>query len=251
MSRHWSLFWALTRTEFRLRDQGTVLGFLWTLLSPVFHFLILYSLFTRWMGPLLANYPSYLLVGLIQWNFFATATAGGLTSLRRKAALVSNFSFPRIIVALSSVAAIFLSHLLEWALVLAALIFMGETPSLSWLSLPVLLAAELTLAAGVSCVLSLMFLPLRDLERVWSIFLYGAFFATPVFYSPEILSPGGRLLVAANPVASIIESTRGALFTGLAPGGAPFWGAVTLALVLGAAATAGFRRWDGAVAERL
>ena len=227
------------------------MGFLWTLLSPLFHFLILYSLFTRWMGPLLANYPAYLLVGLIQWNFFAVATAGGLTSLRRKAALISNFSFPRITVALASVAAVFLSHLLEWALVLAALILLGERPGPSWLALPVLLAAELALAAAVACGLSLLFLPLRDLERVWSIFLYGAFFATPVFYSAEILSAGGRRLVAANPVAAIIEATRAALFSGQAPAAPSFWAAVLLALGLGAAAAACFRRWDGAVAERL
>jgi hypothetical protein len=28
----WDLFWILTRTEFRRRDQGTLMGFLWTLL---------------------------------------------------------------------------------------------------------------------------------------------------------------------------------------------------------------------------
>lgn len=248
---NWALLWTLTRTEFRLRDQGTLMGFLWTLLSPLFHFVILYALFTRWMAPLMDNYPGYLLVGLVQWNFFATATAGGLTSLRRKAALVSNFAFPRVLVVLASVGAVFASHLLEWALTLAALLLLGTPPSRAWLCLPLLLAVELALAAGTACLLSLLFLKVRDLERVWGIVLYGAFFATPVFYSPAILSGTGRALVGANPVAAILEATRTVLFQGLPPAGPPFWTAAALALGLAAAGAAAFRLWDGAVAERL
>ena len=38
---YWFLLWELTRTEFKLRDQGTLLGFLWTLLHPALMFIVL------------------------------------------------------------------------------------------------------------------------------------------------------------------------------------------------------------------
>lgn len=223
LAYQWDLFWMLTRTEFRLRDQGTVAGFLWTLLHPLFIFIILHQLFTTWMAPRVANYPAYLLIGIIQWNFFSTATTAGLTSLRRKSGLIASYSFPRIIIVLSSVSAVLLSHLLEWAVLLAALLAFGIHPSPAWLLLPLLIAVELALAVALSCALAVLAVDIRDLEHVWSLLLYGVFFLTPVFYTMEIVGSSTQPLVAANPLTLILGATRAALIDGgfFLPPGAP------------------------------
>ena len=41
---------ALTRVEWRLRQQSTFLGFFWTLLNPALMFAVLYGLFVKWLG---------------------------------------------------------------------------------------------------------------------------------------------------------------------------------------------------------
>lgn len=207
----WDLFWMLTRTEFRMRDQGTWLGFLWTLLHPLFHFMILYALFTHWMGSLVEHYPAYLLIGLVQWNFFSTATTAGITSLRRKAGLIGNFAFPHVLIVLSSISAVLISHLLEWGLVLAALLLMGIEPRTAWLALPFLIALELAFVITLATVLSILSAGLRDVDRAWEIILYGLFFMTPIFYSAKVVAGTGRLLIAANPLALVIEAARAVL----------------------------------------
>jgi ABC-2 type transport system permease protein len=204
----------LTRTEFRLRDQGTVIGFLWTLLHPLFIFVILYKLFTTWMTPMIPDYAGCLLIGIVQWNFFSSATSAGLTSLRRKAGLISSYSFPRVIVVLSSVFAVLLSHLLEWLVLLAALLALGVRPTLLWLTLPAIIAVELALAVGLSCLLAVLAVEIRDLEHVWNLLLYGVFFLTPVFYTMEVVGSAARPLVARNPLGWIIEATRAAVIGG-------------------------------------
>lgn len=247
----WDLFWMLTRTEFRLRDQGTVAGFLWTLLHPLFIFLILHTLFERTMGPLIPQYAACLLIGIVQWNFFSTGTSAGLTSLLRKAGLLSNHSFPRVLVVLSAVAAVLLSHLLEWGVLLAALAALGTRPSLGWLALPVLIALELALVVGASCVLAVTAVRLRDLERAWSLILYGLFFMTPVFYTAEALGGPASRLTALNPLALVIGASRAAVLEGA---WRPSGGSLLLAAALAAfcaAALAFFSRQSRGIAERL
>lgn len=213
-AHHWDLFWMLTRTEFRLRDQGTLAGFFWTLLHPLFIFTILYLLFTHWMSPKIPFYAGCLLIGIVQWNFFSTATIAGLTSLRRKTGLITSYSFPRIFVVLSSIFAVLLSHLLEWAVLLTVLIVMGVRPTLLWLTLPLLIVVELFLAVGLSCLLAVFAVDIRDLEHVWSLFLYGFFFLTPIFYTTQAIGGPAVPLVALNPLTWIIEMTRAVIIGG-------------------------------------
>jgi len=214
MGHHWDLFWLLTRTEFRMRDQGTWAGFLWTLLHPLFIFLILYAMFTHWMAPRVENYAAYLLIGIVQWTFFATATTAGLTSLRRKAGLLSHYSFPRVLVVLSAVFSVLLSHVLEWGVLLIGLLLLGVHPSACWLLLPAVILVEVLLAVGLSCLLSVWAVHLRDLDRAWGIVLYGLFFMTPVFYTADVLGEAGRMMLTSNPVSAIIEASRGIIIDG-------------------------------------
>ena len=85
---------ALAYSEFKLRDQGTALGFFWTLLYPLSIFIVLFSIFSKWMGTRIENFSSYLLVGIVLWNFFATSTSNALTIITRKAEFLKNLTFP-------------------------------------------------------------------------------------------------------------------------------------------------------------
>ncbi len=239
MAYHWDLFWMLTRTEFRMRDQGTVGGFLWTLLHPLFIFIILYGVFTRAMAPQVEHYAAYLLIGIVQWNFFAVATSAGLTSLRRKSGLISHFNFPRILVVASAVFSVVLSHLLEWPVLMAVLLAMGLKPTVGWLLLPGVILIEAALAVGLSCFLAVAAVHLRDLERAWGIALYGLFFLTPVFYTEEVVGAAGRLALSVNPVGAVIAASRGLIFgpaspalMGLLPAGAASLALCVLAIFL-------------------
>ncbi|MBI3298066.1 MAG: ABC transporter permease [Elusimicrobia bacterium] len=208
----WDLFCLLTAVEFRARDQGTALGFLWTLLRPLTQFAILYTVFGGWMGPRVDGWAAYLLVGVVQWDLFAGVTGHSLTCLRRKSGLLRAAAFPRVLVVLSTAASVLLSHLAEWALLLAVLPLLGVPPRAAWLALPALIAAEAALALGAACLLAALAPALRDLEQAWGLALYALFFLTPVFYAAEMAGPQGQALIALNPLAALIEATRDLLW---------------------------------------
>jgi ABC-type polysaccharide/polyol phosphate export permease len=238
-------------TEFKLRDQGTFFGFLWTLLYPALLFIVLYMVFVKWMGQFVTNYGGYLLIGLLFWNFFQRATTSSLTCLTRRYAIIRNFKFPREIVVFSTLSAILASFLLELCVLLVFLPFFGVAPRLSWLLLPVLVGAIVLLTAGVSLFLPLLAAEYRDLERVWEVLTTIMFYITPVFFPLSVIGPRIRPLLLLNPITQILIAARGCLIDGRIPNPG-----LLAAVILGAGLlfTAGlliFRRFEYHIMDRL
>lgn len=250
-SRYWALLWELTRTEFKLRDQGTALGFLWTLLHPALMFLVLYLLFTKWLGRHVPDYPAYLLVGLVQWQFFEKATAAGLSSPRRKAALIRNFDFARELVVAASVGSVFVSYAMELVVMLAFLALLGVAPSTGWLALPLLVLVIAALALSVSLALALLSVEFEDLERVWALLLAAGFYVTPVFYPLHLVSAEYHGLLSLNPLLHVIDAWRACLLVGGPASWVPLAAVAAGSAALAVASLLAFRRWERRIAGRV
>lgn len=224
---------ALARVEWRLRQQSTALGFLWTLLNPALMFAVLYGLFVKWLGRAQGDYAIFLLVGLVQWNFFASATSYSLSSLLRRAPLLKSYPLPLEAPALASVLSVYFSHLLELGALALILMFVQGPPSASWLWLLAIDASYLALAAGTGLLLAGLFVFFSDLERIWTILLTAGFFLTPVFYPLDVIAPDKAGLLGLSPLTAVIEGSRIA-FAGGTPGAATLvipwlWAAAALA----------------------
>ena len=201
----------LTVSEFKLRDQSSLLGFFWTLLHPLLLFTVLYFLFTKWMGAFIEHYPLYLIIGIVQWTFFASSTTYALSSLVRRADLVKNLKFPYEIIVISSIFTALISHVFELIVLLVFIAAMGIMPGWLYLLLPLIVLIELMLIIAVSLPLAKLCVYYRDIEHIWSIFTTAGFFLTPIFYSLSIISPERRQLLLLNPVTHIINATRDCL----------------------------------------
>jgi ABC-type polysaccharide/polyol phosphate export permease len=208
---YWSLVWELTRTEFKLRDQGTLLGFFWTLLHPALMFAVLYAVFVRWLGRGVDFYGAYLLIGLVQWQFFEKATSVGFASLRQKALLIKNFNFAREITVIAGVGSVFLSYVLELAVLLLFLRASGIPLALPWLMLPLQVASLLILTLATALVLALMSVEFQDMERSWSVLTTAGFYLTPVFYPMSVISPAYRSYMELNPMLHVVAGFRACL----------------------------------------
>src|SRR3989344_3597432 len=94
----------LVRTNFKLRYQGSVLGYAWSLLHPLLIFIILYVVFVRFLkiGQGVPHYPVYLLLGIVIWNFFRETTSHSLTAIVSRGDLIRKIRIPRWIIILSS-----------------------------------------------------------------------------------------------------------------------------------------------------
>src|SRR5919205_1075218 len=75
--RHRELLVNLVRKELRGRYKDSALGFVWSLLNPVFYVLIFWLVFTKLMPAGIPSFPAFVLTGLLPWTLFATALTSG------------------------------------------------------------------------------------------------------------------------------------------------------------------------------
>ena len=202
------MIWSLAVADYKMRDQGTILGFLWTLLHPLIYFLVLYGLFVKWMGPHISDFPLYLIIGFIQWNFFASGTTSAIMCIFRYGNYIKSINFPKSVLVFSSVLSALFIHLLELlVLIIFWFIIKGHVGFKAVLLIPLLLV-NIYLVLSVSFILATLGVYFMDISRIWGIFMNIGIFITPIFYSMDMLSPAKQKIILLNPMTHIIKATR-------------------------------------------
>lgn len=241
--------WSMTVCEWKLREQSTVLGFVWTLLQPGLMFFVLYELFTKWMGAGTPNYPTYLLIGIVEYGFFNGATTYGLTSLQRRSGILMNFKVPRELIVLSSGLSVTISYGVELLLVLVFACLLGAAPAFVWLwALPIILV-HVVFVLGLLLSLSIVAARYPDFARIWNIVTTVGFFLTPIFYTLGSIAKSRQKLLLLNPMTHFIELTRACLLRGHAPSATELGGLTLLALVCAASGYAVFKAFELKLAD--
>lgn len=201
----------LVKTDFKLRYQGSVLGYAWSLLRPLFLFATLYIVFTHFLriGNAIPHYPVYLLTGIVLWNFFVEITTGSIGAIVSKGDLIRKLSFPRYIIVLSGCAAAIINLFLNFIVIIIVMVIAGTqvTPSLLYL-LPLLILELILLATGFAFMLSALYVKLRDVGYIWEVLIQAAFYATPILYPLSSAPVVAQKYLLLNPVAQIIQDVR-------------------------------------------
>jgi len=198
-------------TDFKIKYDNSVLGYLWSLLKPLLMFGTLYlvfSVFVRWQ---VENYKLYLLLGIILWNFLAEVTLNSMVLLEGKASIIKKICFPRWIIVIASSLTSLLTLLLNIAVFFIFFIFSGAYFRPGVFLLVVYLVELYILAVGLALLLCALFPKFRDLHHIWEVFVQLGFWATPIVYPISIVPKKYHMLIFLNPVARIIQGCREAL----------------------------------------
>lgn len=205
----------LSFTDFKLKYQGSLLGYLWSLMKPLLFFLVLYVVFTKFLkiGTSIEHYPVYLLLGIVVWGFFAEITAASLDSIVSKGDLIRKVYFPRIILVISRGTTSFMTFALNFFVVLAFMFFAGIYINLNIVLVLALFLELLILSIGIGFFLSALFVRYRDISHIWEVVLQAFFYATPILYPLSFVPQSFAKILMMNPVAQIIQDARYFLIT--------------------------------------
>jgi ABC-2 type transport system permease protein len=205
----------LVKTDFKLRYQGSALGYAWSLLRPLFLFVILYLVFAKFLkvGNNIPHYPVYLLLGIVLWNYFTEVTAGSVGSIVGKGDLLRKINFPKYVIILAGSFSAFINLLLNFV-VIAIFMILGHVP-LTWHAVIIIpLVAELFIfSLAVAFFLSALYVRFRDVSYIWEVILQGAFYATPILYPLTRIPHRYAKVLILNPIAQIIQDARHVLVT--------------------------------------
>lgn len=201
----------LVRTDFKLRYQGSILGYAWSLLRPLMLFLILYIVFVKFLklGSGVPHYPIYLLLGIVMWSFFAEMTSLSLGSIVGRGDLIRKIRIPRWIIVLSSSVTAVINLGLNLIVVLVFLLMNHVDITKSVLLLPFILIQLYLFSLGVSLILATAFVKYRDVTHIWEVSLQGLFYLTPILYPLTIISrPLFQKILLISPIANSIQNAR-------------------------------------------
>ena len=208
----------LTRTGFKLRYQGSVLGYLWALLRPLMMFAILYIVFAKLLrfGNDIPHYPVYLLAGTTIWSFFTECTSQGIQAMLTRGDLIRKISFPKYIVVVSSTMTAVINLLINLVVIVIFALINGVTPSFTWLLVPFSLLELYALSLGISFLLGAINVKYRDVMSIWDVCIQALFYAVPIIYPVTMIANTSQLaakVILLNPIAQVIQDVRHNLVT--------------------------------------
>lgn len=209
----------LVVTDFKLRYQGSVLGYLWSLLKPLFMFAILYVVFGHFLrvGEAVEHFSVYLLLGIVMWSFFTEATNQGLASIVNHGDLIRKINFPKYIIVIAGSLSALINLSLNLVIIGVFIVLSGVELQPIALLFPVLLLELYVFALALAFILSASYVKYRDVSHIWEVLLQGAFYATPILYPLSLVINEAGLTIARvlmlNPVAQMIQDSRYVLIT--------------------------------------
>lgn len=201
----------LVRTDFKLRYQGSVLGYMWSLLKPLLMFGVLYIVFAEFLklGRDIEHFPVYLLLGIVIWTFFAEMTSQSLSSIVARGDLIRKIKIPRWIIVISASVSALISLALN--MIIIAIFLVLNQVDLTWniLLLPLNMLQVYMLGLGISFFLAAAFVRLRDVSNIWEVVMQAGFYATPIIYPlAMITNETAQKLILMNPIAQAIQDAR-------------------------------------------
>mgnify|MGYP000333053325 CR=1 FL=1 len=217
-TNYWNLLRELTVSQIKLKDQSTFLGFVWSFLNPLLLVAVLYIFFQTRLAEGIEHFPLYLLIGVVQYNHFATSTNTAMHVLHSMRSLTGEVVFPKEIMVVGSVLASSFEFVVEMLIlvVIAALAQIPLTAALLWLPFVVLM--QIVFVLWISFGLACLYVFVRDIEHLYTVLLRLLFFITPIFYAPTFLGETvARWIVRVNPLAELMALARGILLDGSFP----------------------------------
>ena len=208
----------LTKTDFKLRYQGSMLGYLWALLRPLMMFAILYIVFAQLLrfGGDTPHYPVYLLAGTTMWSFFTECTSQGIQAMVTRGDLIRKISFPKYIVVVSATLTAVINMLINLAMVVIFALINGVTPSWTWLLVPFSIIELYALSLGIAFLLGAINVKYRDITSIWDVLTQALFYAVPIIYPVTMVAESSvtaAKIILINPIAQAIQDIRHNLIT--------------------------------------
>jgi len=204
-------------SDLKIRYRNSVLGILWSLVEPLLMLGVLFFVFSTMFKFEIENFPIYLLLGIICYNFFKNGTTFALNSLTNRSALMTQIYFPRAIPGLSSGVTAAIMLLLELVVLGIFMVVLQYTPPITILALPLILALEFLLVLGLALPLSVLNVKFKDTEFIWMVVVHAGFFLTPIFYQFDMLPDYVQSVLQFSPVVQVVTMAHHVVLYGILP----------------------------------
>lgn len=216
---------SITIQNFRSTYRASYLGVAWQIILPlimlaIFYFvigIILGGRFTQSAIESPLDYSLALFVGLGFFNFVAQNMGGAPSLVISHQVYVKNLSFPLEIISITTVLNSLFTLVINILLTVITLIIARHSLHVSAILAIFYILCIFITTLGISWGLSALAVFIRDISGIVPPLTLILMFMCPIFYPASMVPQKIKWLVAANPIAVMIEDVRNSILYGIFP----------------------------------
>ncbi|WOO35447.1 ABC transporter permease [Anaerocolumna sp. AGMB13020] len=215
--KYGNLLKKLVARDIKVRYRRSFLGLLWTVLNPLLSMIILTIVFSNLFKMSIANFPVYVLIGNIVFNFNSEATTQSLTSIIDNSSLIKKIYIPKYLFPISKVASSLVNFGFSCIALLIVMIFTKADFYILLITLWIPFIYLFMFTLGLSLILCSVNVFFRDIGHLYSVFLTAWTYLTPLFYSIEIVPNNIKKFIYLNPMFHYVTFFRAIILDGYYP----------------------------------
>jgi len=254
--RYRVLIWSLVVRELKARYRGSVLGFFWSFLNPLLLTSVYTLVFSTYLRFGMEDYVIHLMSGLLPWLWFNSSLLEASGSILAGGNLIKKVLFPAEVLPLVVVFSNGINFVLSLPILLLfvlgfKLAGFGVSIGISMITLPLVMAIQLVLSAGLALIVSALCVHYRDIQHVLGNLLTLWFFLTPIIYPLTQIPERYRFFVLFNPVAPLIFAYQNIFYYGRFPNFPQLLIVAVMSVFVYTMGTAIFGKYQGTFAEEV
>jgi ABC-2 type transport system permease protein len=215
----------LAQREWARSYQGSHLGLVWALLSPLIMVAMLTVIFSEVLGirfrevtgDSALNFGLYLYCGLLPFMVYAQALNAGSSVIRRNSNLVQGVVFPMEILPVTTIISSLIQSLFGVGALMLVLVVLEGRLHLTALLLPLVMVPQLVFTLGLCYLMATIGTYVPDIKETLRAFVRATFFITPILWPTGRVPEQWSFLVDYNPLAWLVESYRRLILNGELP----------------------------------
>lgn len=197
----WIQIKTFTLASIKSRYRNTAAGLLWVVLSPLLMFGAQSFAFKYVLKIDFANYPLFLLTGLMPWIFLMQSTNMGTGLILSQSRLLKSFPIHPLACLMAMIADNMINFLLTFFIILIPLVWLSpDVNGTNFLWMPVPLVSLFIATVGLVWLLSVSQVFFYDTRYIVEFVTSIAFFVTPIFYPRQFVGPQFQWLIDLNPL---------------------------------------------------
>ena len=244
VQRYRFLIRQLVARDFKTKYKRSVLGVFWSFLNPLLTMCVQYVVFSTIFKSDIPNYPAYLLIGIVSFNFFSEACSMALTAVVGNASLITKVYMPKYIYPLTRVMSSVINLVISWMPLLIVCVLTGVRFHRSIILAFYFFLCLIIFCLGLGMLLASSMVFFRDTQFLWGVFSLMWMYVTPVFYPESILPDSFKFILQINPLYHFLKNARICILDGISPEPIVYIQCMLIALVTLVIGAIIFQKWQ-------
>ena len=211
------LFEELVKRDFKQKYKRTVLGMVWSVLSPLLMLSIMAFIFGQFFGKSIPHFVIYVFSGQVVFNYFMESTNEGMNALMGNANIFSKINVPKYLFLFSKNVSALINFIIILLIYFTFIFVEGLEFTWKFLFLFYPILCLIVINLGIGLILSALFIFFRDVQYLYRLFTQVIMYGSAIFYSIESMPANMQVIFYCNPIFCVIDYFRSVVLNNTIP----------------------------------